>query len=190
MITIVSGLPRSGTSMIMQMLANGGMEILTDNIRSADDNNPRGYYEYEKVKSLQKDNTWLKEADGKAIKVIAQLLHYLSPEFKYTIIFMERNFDELLLSQEKMLTNLGSVKRADPEILRKTYSKHVNQVKEWIAQALNTNALYLKYNDVINDPLKTAGEINYLLNGTLDEVKMASVVDKKLYRNRVDKISG
>ena len=110
MITIVSGLPRSGTSLMMQILKAGGMEVLTDGVRNADINNPRGYFEYEKVKSLQTDNSWLAEAENKVLKVITQLVHYLPLNFNYYVIVMKRKIDEIILSQNKMIDNLGSKK--------------------------------------------------------------------------------
>src|SRR5690348_9725375 len=106
-ITIVSGLPRSGTSLMMQMLDKGGLEVVTDNIRIADRDNPRGYYEFEKVKTIKRDTSWLPQTRGKAFKMISQLLYDLPSSEKYRIIFMERDMDEMLVSQEKMLERLG-----------------------------------------------------------------------------------
>ncbi|OYV85360.1 MAG: sulfotransferase family protein, partial [Planctomycetia bacterium 21-64-5] len=106
-ITIVSGLPRSGTSLMMQMLDNGGIQVVTDGSRTADVDNPKGYYEFEKVKAIQRDTSWLAEARGKAVKMVSQLLYHLPGDERYRIIFMERDFDEMLASQEKMLARLG-----------------------------------------------------------------------------------
>src|SRR5205807_2541464 len=102
-ITIVSGMPRSGTSMMMQMLAAGGLEILTDNIRTKDENNPKGYLEYQKVKNLANDNSWMREGENKVIKVIAQLLQYLPSDYQYKVVFMERDMEEIIQSQQIML---------------------------------------------------------------------------------------
>src|SRR5438132_4951320 len=102
-ITIVSGLPRSGTSLMMQMLDNGGIEVVTDNIRTADTDNPRGYYEYEQVKKIKEEKSWLPQTRGKAFKMVSQLLYELPANEGYRIIFMQRDLDEMLLSQEKML---------------------------------------------------------------------------------------
>src|SRR5262245_7195282 len=106
-IIIVSGLPRSGTSLMMQMLESGGVEIVTDNIRTADTDNPRGYYEFEKVKKIKQDASWLPQTRGKAFKMVSQLLYDLPASERYRIIFMERDLDEMLLSQDKMLKRLG-----------------------------------------------------------------------------------
>src|SRR5207247_9084675 len=102
-IIIVSGLPRSGTSLMMQALENGGVEVVTDNIRTSDTDNPRGYYELEKVKKMKQDASWLPQARGKAFKMVSQLLYDLPPIESYRVIFMERDLDEMLISQEKML---------------------------------------------------------------------------------------
>src|SRR5262245_15575927 len=106
-IIVVSGLPRSGTSLMMQMLDNGGIEVVTDNVRAADTDNPRGYYELEKVKRVKQDASWLPQARGKAFKMVSQLLYDLPASERYLVVFMERDFDEMLLSQEKMLQRLG-----------------------------------------------------------------------------------
>ena len=105
-IIIVSGLPRSGTSLMMQMLDNGGVPVVTDHIRTADTDNPRGYYEFEQVKKIKEDVSWLPETRGKAFKMVSQLLYELPASERYRIIFMERDLDEMLLSQEKMLARL------------------------------------------------------------------------------------
>lgn len=108
MITVVSGLPRSGTSLMMQMLLEGGMPVLRDAGRPADEHDPRGYLEYRKVRSLKDDCSWLHDADGRAIKVVSQLLYYLPADFEYRDIFMRRDLDEVLQSQEKMPTSNSS----------------------------------------------------------------------------------
>src|SRR3954447_18868200 len=115
-ITIVSGLPRSGTSLMMQMLDGGGVEVVTDHVRTADTDNPRGYYEYEQVKAIKRDTSWLPATRGKAFKMVSQLLYDLPPAETYRIIFMERDLDEVLRSQEKMLTRLGRTPAPREEI--------------------------------------------------------------------------
>jgi hypothetical protein len=106
-IIVVSGLPRSGTSVMMQMLDNGGIPVVTDNIRTADTDNPRGYYEYEQVKKIREDAAWVPATRGKAFKMVSQLLYDLPAQEQYHVIFMERDLDEMLASQEKMLQRLG-----------------------------------------------------------------------------------
>jgi hypothetical protein len=124
-ITIVSGLPRSGTSLMMQMLEAGGMDILTDGIRKIDKNNPWGYYEFEKVKNLGKDNSWLNLCNGKVVKIISILLYDLPTDRKYNVIFMKRNLQEVLASQRKMLDNLQLVEdnQADEKLADGLISK-------------------------------------------------------------------
>src|SRR5262245_57688671 len=117
-IIVVSGLPRSGTSLMMQMLDNGGIAVVTDNFRTADTDNPRGYYEYEKVKKIKQDASWLPGTRGKAFKMVSQLLYDLPPEEQYRILFMERDLEEMLLSQEKMLERLGRPPAPRAEIRR------------------------------------------------------------------------
>ena len=106
-IIIVSGLPRCGTSLMMQMLVQGGFEAVTDHIRAADTDNPRGYYELEKVKKLKEDASWLPETRGKVVKMVSQLLFDLPAGERYRVIFMQRDLDEMLASQEKMLERLN-----------------------------------------------------------------------------------
>src|SRR5713101_7433843 len=132
-IIIVSGLPRSGTSLMMQMLDNGGVAVLTDNIRAADTDNPRGYYEFEKVKKIKQDSSWLPETRGKAFKMVSQLLYDLPTSERYRIIFMERDLDEMLISQEKMLKRLNraAVPRDD---MKRFYNLHLNKLREWLSQ--------------------------------------------------------
>ena len=132
MITIVLGLPRSGTSLLMQMLEAGGMKIYTDNIRKADENNSNGYYEHEKVKQLQRDNSWFAEVEGKAIKVIAQLIEYVPPDFLYQALFIERDMDEIITSQRVMLERLGKPSTVERQILKKTFQLQVQNIKQWL----------------------------------------------------------
>ena len=133
-VTIVSGLPRSGTSMMMRMLEAGGMEILTDEIRTADEDNPKGYYEFERVKQIEHDQAWLEDAKGKAVKMIVALLKHLPSGYFYKIIFMERKIEEVLASQREMLVRRGEpTDRISDEKMAALFHKHVEQVRSWIA---------------------------------------------------------
>ncbi len=187
-ITIVSGLPRSGTSMMMKMLDSGNMPLLTDNMRIADQDNPRGYYEYERVKELEQDNSWLDMASGKAVKIVSPLLHHLNlnKEYRYKIIFMRRNLEEILASQRKMADRLreGEDKIRD-DILMHNYSLHLEDVHRWQQQNENIELLYINYSDVIKDPLSVAECISNFLDMKLNIHEMAKVVDDSLYRQRV-----
>ena len=182
-ITIVTGLPRSGTSMMMQMLAAGGLPALTDGQRTADEDNPRGYLEYDKVKSLRSDNLWLTEAYGKAVKVIAQLLEYL-PDEKYRLVFMERDLSEVISSQRAMLDRTGKQgARLTDEHLAKVFSKQILLVDGIIA-AKNMPVLRVSYRSCVETPEAVATDVNLFLPCGLDERAMAASVDTRLYRQR------
>ncbi|HRQ36531.1 MAG TPA: sulfotransferase domain-containing protein [Chloroflexota bacterium] len=185
-IVIVSGLPRSGTSMLMKMLEAGGIPPLTDQIRAADDDNPKGYYEFERVKQLDKgDTAWVAEARGKAVKVISQLLRHLPADQEYRVIFMRRNMDEILASQKKMLVNRGEdPNRVSDEELTRLFEKHLAQVTQWLEQQPHIKTLYLHYSEVLADPRPAADQINGFLDGRMNTQAMVASVDPTLYRNR------
>lgn len=184
-ITIVSGLPRSGTSMMMKMLHTGGMEVLTDDIRTADEDNPKGYYEFERVKQLPQDTTWLPEAENKAVKVISALLLKLPPDHQYKIIFMRRNIQEILDSQRKMLIRRGEpTDKISDKAIAHAFQKHLKLVQNWLAEQANVDVLYIDYNTTLQDPVATAELVNCFLGSGLDTEKMARVVDPTLYRRR------
>ena len=184
-ITIVSGLPRSGTSMMMKMLEAGGMEPLTDGIRVADEDNPKGYYEYERVKQIEDDKEWLEDARGKAVKMIAALLKHLPPEYVYEVVFMRRDLGEVLASQRRMLVRRGEPAEATPdERMAELFQKHVEQVEAWIATQPNMTVLYVDHAEVLDNPERQARCIGEFLSCPLDAGAMASVVDRSLYRQR------
>lgn len=184
-IVVVSGLPRSGTSLMMKMLAAGGLPPLTDNIRSADEDNPKGYYEFERVKKLKEDRDWLPDAKGKAVKVISALLMQLPAGYEYRVIFMRRNMSEILASQRQMLIRRGepadAISDADMAAL---FDKHLRQVESWLAAQPNMRALGVNYNDLVAAPLAGAERVNAFLGGWLDVAKMAGAVDPSLHRQR------
>ncbi len=185
-ITIVSGLPRSGTSMMMKMLDAGGVPPLTDGIREADDDNPKGYYEFERVKKLAEDRSWLPEARGRAVKIISQLLFDLPEGHDYRVIFMRRHIDEILASQRRMLIRRGTLKEDAPgdDRMRDIMLKHVDQVLRWIEGRADMTCLEVSYNEVFRDPLEHARRVDRFLGGGLDTEAMAAVVDPALYRQR------
>jgi hypothetical protein len=184
-ITIVSGLPRSGTSMTMKMLEVGGIPPLTDHIRSADDDNPKGYYEYERAKKLREgDVAWIPEAEGKAVKVIGALLVHMPPDYEYRVLFMRREMSEILASQAKMLENRGEENRVDDETMFALFAKHVKQVEDWMASQPNLQYIDVDYNAMLADPIPNVKRINQFLGGKLDEAAMVAVVDPELYRQR------
>jgi hypothetical protein len=184
-ITIVSGLPRSGTSMMMAMLEAGGMAVLTDHVRTADEDNPQGYYEYERVKQIEHDQAWLPDARGKAVKMIAALLKHLPPGYDYRIVFMQRRIEEVLASQREMLIRRGEPADAVPDARMATlFARHVEGVEAWLAGQPNMEVLYVDHGQVLADPLGQAGQIDRFLGGGLDVEAMAAVVDPSLYRQR------
>ncbi len=185
-ITVVSGLPRSGTSMMMKMLEAGGMQILTDNIRSADENNPKGYYEFERVKKLKDgDIAWVETAQGKVVKVISALLERLPGDYRYKVVFMRRDMNEILASQKKMLKVMGqSDGNVTDEQLASIYQKHLTHIEGWMGRQSNLDVIYINYNSLLKEPTDFIPQIQAFLKGDLDIEKMRSVIDRNLYRQR------
>jgi RNase adaptor protein for sRNA GlmZ degradation len=182
-IIVVSGLPRSGTSLMMQMLENGGVAVVTDNIRTADTDNPRGYYEFEKVKRLKQNASWLPETRGKAFKMVSQLLYDLPGSERYRIIFMERDTDEMLRSQDKMLQRLNRP-AAPHEEMKRYYAVHLERLHAWLGQQPHIDVVRVNYNDLIERPEANTERIREFLNGKVNAEAMAKTVDPSLYRNR------
>lgn len=180
-IIIVSGLPRSGTSMMMQMLSSGGLETLTDDVRLQDINNPKGYFEYEKVKSLAQDASWLHVAQGKVVKIIAQLIPFLPNEFNYKIIMMHRDINEILVSQQKML---GKDTTIIPFALGDIFTKQLQQTELFISNQPTMEAISIQYKEAINSPIEQVNKIASFLNRDLNLNEMMASIDKNLYRNK------
>jgi hypothetical protein len=184
-ITIVSGLPRSGTSMMMKMLEAGGMPLLTDGIRTPDQDNPKGYYEFERVKQIEHDKAWLEDARGKAVKMIAALLKHLPPDYEYEVVFMRRNIAEVLASQRSMLHRRGEATDAVPdERMAELFRKHVEQVEGWLAEQPNMAVIFVDHGNVLTDAASQAQRVSGFLSCALDVQAMAAVVDRSLYRQR------
>jgi hypothetical protein len=191
-IIIVSGLPRSGTSMLMRMLEAGGLPPLTDKLRTADTDNPEGYYEFERVKQLDKgDTTWLATAQGHAVKVISALLQHLPATYDYKVIFVERQMAEILASQRKMLAHRQDAKLVDENKdavddaqMTALFEKHLRTTRQWLAQQPNFTVRYIHYSDLLREPATQAAKIHQFLENNLDVEKMAGVIDPTLYRNR------
>jgi len=184
-VIIVSGLPRSGTSMMMKMLEAGGISLVIDNIRTADEDNPKGYYEFERVKQLDKgDTAWLADSRGKAVKVVSALLEHLPAGYRYKVLFMNRRLPEVIASQRKMLARRGETTELSDEQLAGLLRKHVQQVKTWIARQPNFEMLDLDYNAMLIDPEPFVERIVAFLDMDLDAQSMTAVVDPALYRNR------
>ncbi len=185
-IIIVSGLPRSGTSMMMKMLEAGGLSPITDNLRTADEDNPKGYYEFERVKQLPKgDFGWLPDARGKVVKVIAALLPYLPTDYSYRVVFMLRAMPEVLASQRQMLIRRGEDPDKIPdELMANLFQKHLKQVDTWIASQPNVQRLDVSYNKMLEGSNAIIVRLNEFLGGELDVARMAEVIDPNLHRQR------
>ena len=184
-ITIVSGLPRSGTSMMMRMLTAGGLPALADQVRLADEDNPLGYFELELVKELKVYTDWLSQAEGKCIKIISHLLEHLPDTRQYAVIFIERDLDEVLSSQARMLARRGVAAPDADEGMRETFQRHLASVNDLLNSSGHFRCLRLRYHEVVADPSGYSRAIRDFLALDLDTEAMAKAVDTSLYRNRL-----
>ena len=186
MITVVSGLPRSGTSLMMQMLAAGGLEVLTDEERTPDESNPRGYFEYEPVKGTHRDPSWVSQANNKAVKVIHVLLDALPSGFEYRVILMKRPMAEVLSSQRRMLERSGKSPVAIPaERLMRVFQKQLEDAEARMADRPEFRVLPVDYHDCVYRPESTVSAINAFLGLTLTAEAMVNAVDPSLHRSRI-----
>ena len=173
--------------MMMGMLEAGGVEILTDGIRKADEDNPKGYFEFEAVKELAKDRSksWFEDAPGKAVKVVSELLKELPSGLLFKLIFINRNLEEVIASQNKMLVRRGEPPDGgDDEKMMLLFERHLGKVNQWIDRQSHFEVIFLDYQKVLEDPTGQAEKIKAFLQRELDVTKMARVVDRELYRNR------
>ncbi len=186
-VIVVSGIPRSGTSLLMQMLKNAGFELFIDDKRKSDVNNPRGYYEHEAVKRIMQDNSFLDQLPGKAVKIVSHLLPFLSPKHSYKVIFVTRNLDEIIHSQLKMIKNLTQKdKTYRVESLRRSLTAHLRQIKAWLIQQSNIDTLYVDYNQLLKNPSPIIEQIADFLNIDREaQKKMQQSIDKRLYRTKL-----
>ncbi len=188
-ITVVSGIPRSGTSMMMQMLGAGGMPLLVDGARPADEDNPEGYFEFEPVARLALDSSWLKLARGRAVKVISQFLLGLpvSGAYSYDVVFMSRNVDQVMASQRRMMQRRGTYR---PELLDERtpsrFAAHCELVIGWLNDHPCFNWVAIDYGEALLDPMSVAVRVNRLLGGGLDVAAMVRVPTANLSHHRED----
>lgn len=192
MITIVSGLPRSGTSLMMQMLQAGGLPVLSDGERHADADNPRGYLEWERIKRLPKEPALIAEAEGKCVKVISQLLEALPASHEYRIVLMQRPLPEVLRSQDEMLRRRGeigshpdSTPMPDSTQIEEAFQRHLLAVNKWLAAQRNMRVLRVHYHRALREPKTVAEELAAFLEIPLAIEPMMRQVDESLYRNRM-----
>jgi len=184
-VIIVSGLPRSGTSMMMKAIDAGGIEPLIDHVREPDEDNPKGYYEFEPVKKTKDDASWLADAPGKVVKMVYRLLYDLPAGYEYRVIFMCRDLTEVLASQRKMLERSGKAGGGIPdEQMAALFTAELEKCDKWLSEQNNFKVLYVNHRDMINDAPTQAKRINEFLDGDLDVGAMTNTVDPTLYRNR------
>ena len=182
---IVSGLPRSGTSLMMMMLDAAGIPPMQDYIREADADNPKGYYEYERVKKMPEGDTqWVKNSKGKAVKVITALLEHLPKKYKYDVIIMRREMDEILASQAKMLERRGEENKISDSEMSDLFSKHFEKTLSWIKNQKNFRFVEISYNNLLVNPEEEINKVNQFLGGEMDTQAMLGKIDPKLYRQR------
>ena len=184
---MVSGLPRSGTSMMMKILAEGGLPVVTDEARAADADNPNGYFELETVRQIQSGNvSWLADAGGRAVKVISSLLEFLPASYSYKIIFMEREIHEILASQRKMLEHRNKKNNQDDAQVEEQFKKHLAAIKPWLARQPEMEVLYISYNELMSSPEPSCRRvIEFASCAALRLDQMLGVPNAELYRNRV-----
>ncbi len=184
-ITIVAGLPRSGTSMMMRMIEAGGIPALADNVRRADEDNPLGYYEFEAVKRTRKDATWLEGAPGKVVKTVHVLLYDLPLDRDYRVVFMRRKLEEVVASQDLMLQRQDKPPSdLTAEQLIRAFRIQLLKLDKWLEDQPGFQVLRVNYNEAIQDPVSSVQAVNEFLGGHLDTQAMLKVVDPSLYRQR------
>jgi hypothetical protein len=184
-IIIVSGLPRSGTSMMMRMLEAAGIPVLTDAIRGADADNPNGYYEFERVKQLSRDQSWLATAPGKAVKMVYRLLYDLPRGYQYQVIFMSRKMEEVLASQAVMLQrNNRDAGAIDDAQMARLFQNQLQKLDDWLPTQPHFSMLRVNYNHLLRDPRPAVLEIARFLDRSLDVEAMIAICDPALYRQR------
>ena len=179
-VTVVTGMPRSGTSLMMQMLEAGGITALTDNRRPPDIHNPRGYFEYEPVTRIAQDASWMDAARGKAVKIVYRLLPHLPPDFEYRVVFMDRNLGEVFVSQREMLRARGeAAAEQQQERMIAAFAAELQQARGWLSAQPNIRTLFALYAEIISDPAGWSSQLSSFLGG-LDVSAMAAVVDSRL----------
>ena len=185
-VIVVSGLPRSGTSMMMKMLDAAALPIMTDNERAADEDNPKGYFEYARVKDLkdEADKSWVREARGQVLKVISHLLETLPDENFYRVILVRRDFDEIIASQNKMLERRGEENQVADSTVKEAYIRHLVDIRYMVRRRPNFEMIEVQFMQAMEAPRIFATDVNKFLGGNLDVESMMAVVDLELYRNR------
>lgn len=185
---VVSGLPRSGTSLMMKLLEKAGLPILTDNVREADADNQGGYYEYEPVKWMKEgDNSWMQNAVGKGVKIISHLLPSLPVGYRYKVVFMTRDLREIIASQDAMLKNRNEKEEKPPDEgeLAKIFAEHVEKIRDWMATQANIEAIYVDYNQLVKTPVEQLKKLETPLNLKLNAADIIAEINPTYYRQRL-----
>lgn len=171
--------------MMMSMLAGGGMEIVSDQKREPDPDNPEGYYEDQRVKRLKQNTAWLETCKGKAIKIVSPLLKSVPDNLQCKIIFMQRDLAEILASQKKMLARRGQPEGAlSDEQMAEKFQLHLQKMDNWLSLRKNWDVIEIRYREVIENPYGEVRRVNSFLGNRFDIEKMALKVNKRLYRHQ------
>jgi hypothetical protein len=171
--------------MMMKILAEGGLPVITDELRRPDPDNPNGYFEFETVRQMSAGNVeWLEGAGGRVVKVISALLEYLPPRYAYKVIFMERELKEVLISQRKMLDHRNESSTLSDEEMEIQLRKHLSLVKSWLVRQPNMDILYVNYNALVANPEPLCAQLVDFLSLPLNQAQMLAVPSRQLYRNR------
>ena len=171
---------------MMQMLEAGGVGIVSDGVREADEGNLQGYFEVERVKDLESDSdtSWLREARGKAIKIISFLLRHLPEDLNYRVILMHRDLDEVLDSQARLLALRGETSDTDDAQMREMFESHLSGTKRMLEACPCFEFVEVSYNEILSGPAGQAERVSRFLDGRLDVERMAAMVNPELYRSR------
>jgi hypothetical protein len=182
---VVSGLPRSGTSMMMRMLAEGGAPILADGKRTADPDNPRGYYELEAVKGTARDASWVQGAGGRVVKAVSAILPHLPATHSYRVVFMRRTLDQVVRSQRAMLERLATTPPGEDELrARQALAEHVVEIETWLESARHMRVLGVSYERVLAQPAREIERVIRFLELELDAAAMVRAVEPHLQRQK------
>ena len=170
---------------MMRMLAAGGLPPLTDGRRTADRDNPHGYFEFEPVKHTKEDSSWVSSASGHAVKMVHLLLRDLPKGYEYRVLLMRRQLDEMVASQRRMLERLGKDPGALTDERRVAmFRAQLDDCETWLAQTPGFKYLRVDYNALVTAPDESLAAVAAFLAVPLDVAAMAACVDPSLYRNR------
>jgi hypothetical protein len=184
-VTIVTGVPRSGTSLVMQMLAAGGLPVVSDGVRAADEDNPRGYFEFEPARRLAHDAGWLPLAAGRAVKLVHTLVPLLPSGPRYRVLLVRRRLDEVLASQRVMLARRGlAPDDAEDARLLPVLAAQLVQLERWLEDREGLVWLGVEHAELVGQPGLVAARIAAFLGGGLDAAAMAACVEPGLHRQR------